>query len=504
MDAHPFFIELLLSSNRQINYPKRIQFIFFFMRNSALWLLLMIPLVSCRVGPQYESPCTEIPEGWKGPSSTHEVNVDEWWEVFEDDKLNELEQLLLENNPTLYVALERVVEARALAGVVGADLYPQISLNPRYTSTGRLIKIPIPVTILPNVPKVFRVHEMEYVLPLNLIYELDLWGRLRDQADSAILNAQAEAEAFEVTRLTLTSDLATNYFQMRGFDTQMNLLQSTIDTRKRNLEIVKSRFNKGLVTQLDLHQATLELANAESDYFDALRLRRLAENQIAILTGQPPALFCIEHIPLYATPVQVPVGLPSEVLLQRPDIAEAERDMAAQHMLVDAAYASFFPSLNLTGTLGFSSPDLKHFLKWKSRLWQIGVQASQPIFEGGRLISNLDLEWARFDQASGTYQQRVLTAFQEVEDALNNLEMEEKRWEKLNIAASAAKESSRMVNRRYTSGITTYLDVVSSERFELQAELSLIRVLALRYVYTVQLIKAIGGGWDSSLCEDLN
>ena len=467
----------------------------------AFWVLILLLFVGCRVGPQYESPCTEIPEGWKEVTHTKEVIVDEWWEVFEDERLRELEQQAIENSPTLYIALERVVEARALAGVVGSNLYPWLSLNPSYDNRAFLMKasIPIPQDVPFTIPKIFRVHQVKYLLPLNLSYEVDLWGRLRDQYDAAALNAQAEAEAFEVTRLTLTSDLAISYFQMRGFDTQIDLLKDTIETRQKNYNIVNSRFEKGLVTQLDLHQAELELSNAQADLFNAIRLRRLAENQIAVLIGTPAQLFCLEHLPLKVEPVTVPVGLPSSVLMQRPDIAQAEREMASQHMLVKAAYASFFPSFNLTGTLGFESPDLKHFLTWKSRLWQYGANASQPIFEGGRLIANLELEWARFEQASGNYQQRVLVAFQEVEDALTNLEMEAKQWQQLNLSAEAARKSASISNRRYTGGITTYLEVVESERFELQAELALINVLASRYVATVQLIKALGGGWDADL-----
>jgi outer membrane protein, multidrug efflux system len=455
----------------------------------------------CRLGPRYELPTVDVPDDWKAPHNVDVAtpNISYWWEIFSDCTLNNLEKIAIENNPNLYVALERVVEARALAGVSGANLYPQLNLNPSYTNTGTLFKIylpsGIPIPSLTSISSVFRVHEMQYVLPLNLSYEIDLWGKLRGQYESALLNAQAQEDAFYVTLLALTTDLASSFFQLRSLDAQIDLLKETAEVRRHNYDLTKNRYEKGLTTNLDLNQAIVDLANDEATLEDVIRQRALAEDQIAVLIGVPPAFFSLEHNPLVDDPPAVPSNVPSSVLLQRPDVAEAERTMASEHALIGPAYASFFPALTLTGTLGFLSPDLADFLKWKSRLWQLGANVAQTVFDGGRNVSNLQATWARFREASGSYQQTVLTAFQDVEDALNNIEQQARQAKQLSIAAHAAKSSTNLSLNRYRNGITTYLEVVINERLELQAELSLLNLLGIRYVSTIQLIKALGGTW---------
>lgn len=467
---------------------------------SLFGFICLLVSAGCRVGPAYQPPVTPVPETWK---NTYAVNcsatcIDYWWEVFDDPLLNDLEALAVQNNPTLYVALQHVFEARALAGAEAANLYPQLNLDPSYTSMGSLIKIQLPNTLPLNIGSIppFRVHQMQYLLPLNLNYELDLWGKLHDQVDAAVFNADAQLMAYYSSMLTLTADLATTYFQLRGLDAQIDLLQATIKTRQKNYELTRNRFDKGLVTFLDVTQAETDLANAEASYAEAVRLRNLAENQIAVLVGQLPSLFCIEHRPLRDSPPVIAPGVPSTILLQRPDIAAAERTMASEHALVDAAYASFFPTFNLTGALGFLSPDFSHFLKWISRYWLIGVSSSQMVFDGGRDYYDLEAAWARFLEADGTYQQTVLTAFREVEDALNNIEQQNQQVQKLAQAVKSSRTATNISLNRYRGGVTIYLEVVENERIALQAEINWINQQSALYVSTVQLIKALGGSWE--------
>lgn len=469
-----------------------------------LGLLLLILIAGCRVGPSYKPPCTPVPDQWKNPNKENATPpfVDYWWEVFNDDTLNGLELQAIEYNPNLYVALEKVFEARALAGVQAANLYPQLNLNPGYTDTGSLFQVFLPSTLAKSIPGLtsqispFRVHQQQYLLPLNLNYEVDLWGKLQDQYDSAFYNAEAQTEAYFSTMLTLTADLASSYFQLRSLDAQIDLLKANIETRRKNYELTQSRFDKGLVTYLDVTQAEVDKANVEAAYYDAVRQRTLAEDQIAVLTGQLATDFCMEHNPLKGPPPEIPAGIPSTVLLQRPDIAQAERTMASQHALINAAYASFFPSFSLTGALGYSSPDITQFLKWISRYWMLGANSSQMVFDGGRDCYNLQAAWASFLEASGSYQQQVLTAFQEVEDALNNIELQDKQARQLLLAAEAAEKATNLSLNRYRRGVAIYLEVVENERLQLQAEINWINLQGVLYVSTIQLIKALGGSWE--------
>lgn len=477
---------------------------------SVLFFVLLFS--GCQLGPRYEPPVTETEEAWK--SDTHaNINVpqvDYWWEVFSDCTLNELESQALAGNPNLYAALDRVAQARALAGIELADLYPQINLNPVYTNTGILFKIFAPKGVFPVaddsiLKRPFRIHQQLYTLPFNMNYELDIWGKLRGQYRSALYATEAEKEKFHAIMLTLTADVASSYFQTRLLDTQIEIVHKNIGLLKRTLTLTEARKNKGLVSELDIVSIQQLLFDTEGTLNDLKKQRSIQENILATLIGVPPAVFCMEINPLLLPPPQVPPNMPSEVLLQRPDIAAAERMMASEHALIGVAYASFFPSIQLTGSLGYSSPTFQDFLTWHSRLWSIGANALQTILDGGRNIANVNMAYARYNEAAHDYQQQVLTAFQEVENALASLEWEAKQYESYFQGVEASRKRQRLANRRYSGGLTSSLDLIDSERTVLQAELNASGVLGLRYISTIQLIKAIGGGWPQEQlleCED--
>jgi len=463
-----------------------------------LWTVIMM-MTSCQLGPKYRTPSPIVPCEWKSETKELPVpEVDYWWEIFGDETLNNLECSAIKYNPDLYVALERVVEARALAGVSRANLFPQVNLTPIYNDSMYLTQFQGPnngtgTEALSLVP--FRIHQFDYEMPLNLSYELDLWGTYRGQYRSAVYSAQAQADAYYAALLTLTADLAAAYFQLRGLDAQLDLLETTMKVRKDAYEVNQSRWDAGLVNYTDVTRAALEYSNAEAQMYDAQRLRAIQENAIAVLTGMRPSQMTIAHDALNALPPEIPAGLPANVLLKRPDIAQAEREIASQHALIGVAYAAFFPQISLTGTVGFLSPDIRYFLDWKSRLWSMGANAVQMIFDGGRDFSNLNAAWAAFCEASGTYQSLVLTALQEVEDSLLSLEWQALQYGSLQKSVQFAKLTTELSTERYLRGLVNYLDVVDSERAELEVELSAINVLTLRYISTVQLVKAIGGGW---------
>lgn len=466
--------------------------------------ILILLLTGCRVGPKYHPPSPEPPEEWKStsPTSTPTPYFACWWEVFKDEKLNNLEEQAVANNPSLYIALERVLEARAIAGVKKADLYPQLNLNARYSDSAQLYQFFLPPgVVIPNIDKVspfFRIHQFLYLLKMDLNYEIDLWGKLRGQYASAVFSAQAQQQDYYASLLSLTAELADHYFQLRSFDAQMDYLQATIDSYQKNYQLVKNRFDKGLINYGDVANASLQVTNAQSNYEETARQRRIEENAIAVLIGVIPSEFTLEYDPLQLPPPKIPAGVPATILAQRPDIAAAERNMAAQNRLIGVAYASFLPSLDITGALGYSSPDFRQFLRGISKYWAFGAEAKEPVFDGWRNISNLRESWARYREASGEYQQTVLTAFQEVEDALNNLERQDKQGQFLASSAESSEQVYRLSNQRYNKGLVSYLNVVDSERAKLNAQLNEIALLGARYLSTVQLIKALGGSWEMS------
>jgi multidrug efflux system outer membrane protein len=474
-------------------------------------MLTVLPLSGCRVGPRYSPPCTAVPEAWKNehiPENDNDSSqhlLDNWWEIFNDPCLDALEADALLHSPTLDIAMGKVLEARALAGVAASALYPQLFLNPSFSDTGTLFQPFLPGNLLNATGATtpgklssttiapFRVHQMQYMLPLNLNFELDLFGMLHDRYDSAKYNAQAEAYNYQSILLTLTADIATAYFQLRILDAQVLLLKSTIDSRQSNLKLTQSRYDKGLVNYLDVTQAQIDLATAKASLDNSRRLRELAENQIATLTGNIATEYFMAPIPLKTPPPLMPAGLPSLMLLRRPDLARAERLMASEHALINAAYASFFPSFSLTGALGFASPDIRQFLRWISRYWAIGANMSQMVFDGGHDCYDLQVALARFKQASASYQQTVLVAFQEVENALSDIEQFQKQTTHLNEAVVASKKATELSKNRYVKGVAIYLEVVENERLSLQTEIEWLNAINQQYAATVQLIKALGG-----------
>jgi len=464
------------------------------------WIAVLLFTIGCSVGSKYSPPDTEVPQMWKNSTAISDICYkDYWWEVFNDPLLNSLEEEVLAKNYDLKIAFNKVQEARAVMKAAKAELYPQLYLNPFYNNEGVVYESYSDGVIV-------RAHEVLYLLPFNLSYEADLWGKIRSRYQAARENWEGQIEAYNATMLILTADLATVYFQLRTLDAHIDLLELTIKNREKSLQINKSRYKSKIIDYSDVTRANLEVSATLAQYREIVRLRAELENRLAILTGNPSSEFYFEHYPLQGSPPKIPVGIPSEVLLRRPDIAEAERLMAAEHSLVNVAYASFFPSLSLTGAAGFSSPHLRFFLTSYSRLWSFGARSSQMIFDAGRLSADLAIQEARFREASAAYQQQVLICLEEVEDALSNLESYAKEFDDVSDAVQWAKKTYRIANNRYINGVTSYLDVVISEQEELANQIVQNNLQGLRFVSTIQLIKVIGGGWecnnDDNACNE--
>ncbi len=469
-------------------------------KNIALLIFITILAAGCQLGPKYHPPCTAAPEEWKNnfqEETTSLPIVCNWWEVFQDETLNELEELAVANNPDLFLAIARIEEAWANAGISRADLFPQLNFNPSAQSLDVRARINPSQgnPLLNNLPRRNHFDPSFYNLPLFVNYELDLWGKYRSAYDSALRNVEAQQQAYQTALLTLTSDLASSYYNARSLDAVIDYLAAMLETYRKNLELDQSRFEKGLITYLNVINDQVALTNAESEYYDALRSRGLQENMIAALIGIPASDFCLAHMPLKDSPPIIPTGIPSTMLLRRPDVAQAERERASDHALIGVAYASFFPSLDLTGTVGFISLDLQDFVKVMARYGGLGASVNQTVFDGLRKYENYEAAWARFKEADSAYKQQVLIAFKEVEDALNNLEFQEKQSDSLQKSFEASAEATRLARRRYNEGVTNYIEVIVDERTELNAGVNYYEILGLRHQSTIQFIKALGGGW---------
>lgn len=485
-----------------------------------------------------ENEHKDDPDPTPSPQPTFEEvckDLDNWWEIFQDPILNELEEQALNSSYTLWAALERVIEARSTAQIQFAPLMPKVNLAPSFNRSGMIVQNPLtgvvggsngggsgggnsssggappltPIeaaaaqavaTSLQNFPASFRFIQSQYLIPLNFSYEIDLWNQLHNAYDASLMRAQATSQAYLSVMLTLTSDVASAYFQVRALDTQQEVLRRNILVRKHAVDINRARFNAGLIVFVDVSRAEVELARAHSDDDDVRRLRGLQENILATLLGVPPSVFSLDVNPVFIPPPVVPTGIPSELLCRRPDIAEAERNLAAAYSDIGVAYANFFPSLSLNAGLGVEAPFPHQLFSWQSRYWQVGLNILQNVFDGGKNQANFDYYRARFRESMANYQEQVLQAFKDVEDSLVNLRWYAKQSEDLAHAVRAAKTTLELSQMRYNRGLVNYLDVVDAERALLETEQNSVIILGNRYVSTVMLIKALGGGWGP--CEN--
>lgn len=456
-------------------------------------------LSSCHLGPRYEAPSTAVPDGWKTEIFSPNVSAENWWDVFEDEELSSLEVQVIEKNPDLYIALEKVAEARAIAGVAKSTLYPQVYLTPAFNNVNELVELyGVPQGLFPGLKTITRVQEQIYQLPVAMNYEVDLWGKYRGTYNAANIYAQAQDEAVRVTLLTISTDLASHYFNLRALDTQLDLLRKIESLHRQILNLVRSRYDAGLVSYLNYLEAEKFLFDTEAEYQETLRERNLFENAIAALMGTIASEFHLPERPLLIEPPEIPAGLPSELLMRRPDLAQAERQMASFHEFIGVAYATYFPGISLTSALGFSSPDLANFVTWAGRLWQIGANIAQVIFNGGQNRSYVEAAFARFKEAKGAYEKAVFTAFQEVEDALSNVKQYHSQWESLEGSYESTFDFFKLSDTRYRAGIVNYLQTLEAERAELTAKRQWMNALGRRYQASIQLVKALGGGWEAA------
>ncbi len=363
-------------------------------------------LTSCKMGPDYERPPQAMPTTYKSTTqpTTAPALTSQWWQLFGDPQLNSLEESAVAGNPTILAAMARVEQARAAARITGSQFYPTITLDPS------IQRARTPINQSVNNSGRSSVTATEVLIPFDLSYELDVWGRVRRAYEAAKAQYQASEDDFQVVLLTLQTDIAQNYFTLRSLDAQDKILSSTVDAYGKQLELTRTQLKAGLVSPTDQAQAEAVLNSAVALEVDARRQRADTEHAIAILIGRPPSELTVAENPLNLLPPTIPAGLPADLLRQRPDVAEAEQNLIAGSALIGVAKAELYPTITLTGDAGFESFDVGHALDWQQRIWGIGAGASAPIFEGGRLQANLDQAKARYNELAANYRNSVLGA----------------------------------------------------------------------------------------------
>lgn len=470
----------------------------------VLWVSL---LAGCMVGPKYRQPAAPMTPAYKEPPPDSFKETDQWktakpmadalrgnwWEVFGDPQLNALEAQVAIANLNLKAAEARFREARTMVKYNRAALFPSVSTAP-YVSTLRNS---------PNSPY-FPVGSSgigsanEFILPFDLSYEVDLWGRIRRSVAAAGQEAQATAADVQSLRLSLQAELATDYFELRSADAQIRLLADTVRAYTEMTQLTTDLFRGGAAPESDVVQAQTQLDTTRVQYTDVFVFRAQYEHAIAILIGKPPAEFSLPPSPLNGSPPAIPVGLPSQLLERRPDIAASERRMAEANEQIGIARAAYYPSLLIGPSAGFEGNKITNWLIWPSRFWAAGPTLAETLFDAGRRRATSDAARASYDATVATYRETVLAAFREVEDNLSTLRVLEQEARQQNQAVVEAKRLVELFRYRYEGGVDPYLQVVIAQTTELFNERNAIDILRRRMDASVLLIKGLGGGWDAS------
>jgi multidrug efflux system outer membrane protein len=471
------------------------------MRSRYVAVVLLLASVAARAGEaKYKKPDVTVPSNWQAPAPWHEASPldslpkGSWWTLFNDAELNQYEDRAMANNQTLKAAVSRLAEARASARVTASGLYPELDAGPSASRQRVSGNRPLLGSTFAPRPDT----ENTFTIPFTLNYEVDLFGRIRRSVEAANENLQASAADLENVRLMVSSDLAADYFSLRELDAEVAVVQRAIDIQQKGLDLVDKRHQGGAVSGLDVAQqeTVLESSIAQVDLLEQQRAQ--FEHAIALLQGLPASQFRAPVRALEAQPPAVPLELPSELLQRRPDIATAEREVAAANSQIGVARAAFYPSIPLVGGGGLESRNLTTLFNAPSALWSIGFSALEPLFAGGRLHARLDLARASYDENVANYKESTLVGFQQVEDALSGLNALQSASRSQQRAVDAAERSLDLANSRYTGGLVTYLDVVTAETQALSNERLATQILGQRLVTSVLLVKALGGGWDSS------
>jgi NodT family efflux transporter outer membrane factor (OMF) lipoprotein len=457
----------------------------------------------CMVGPKYQRPTATVPVEYKEPPPDNFKEIGEWkqaepndgmirgkwWEIFNDPELNELEEQVNLSNQNILAAEAQFRGAREAVRITRSGLFPTVATSPSIISS----RTSTPVTNNP----VSGVRTA-YILPFEISYVADIWGSIRRSVTASAESAQVTAAQLENARLAFHAELAQLYFELRGVDGDQELLEGTVKSYEEYLHLTEDRFNSGVVSGGDVAQAQTQLDTARAQLIDLGVARAQFEHAIAILIGKPPSALTIPHRAINSQPPPIPVGVPSTLLERRPDIAGAERQMASANEQIGIAKAAYYPTLTLAGSAGLATTDFTAWFTWPSRLWSVGPQLAETLFDAGKRHAQVGLAQADYDTTVANYRQTVLTGFQQVEDHLATLRILENEARVEADAVRAAKDSLTISTYQYKAGTASYLQVIISQTIAFQNERSSLDILARRMVASVLLIEALGGGWDAS------
>ena len=459
-------------------------------------LALGLGLTGCNFAPDYKPPATEQPAAfketaasgaWQPARPADDIPRGHWWTMFGDPKLDELEAKVTDANQDIKAAFARFEEARAASEIARAQFYPTVGSSANYTRQRQS-------STIANVRPVTTYNDM--LFNVDISYEVDLWGRVRNSVNSAEFSEQASAGDLASLDLSTHAELASDYFTIRGDDAQQAILDQTVVAYRRAYELTARRHDGGAAAESDVDQAQDQLETARTQAEDVRLRRAQLEHAIAILTGVPPAEFSLPPNPLLeAAPPAVDPGLPASLLERRPDVAAAERRAASANADIGVARAAFFPTLTLSAMGGFESAMPSQWLTAPSRIWSLGPALNLPVFDGGQRNGVTDQALAAFDEAAANYRQTVLDAHRDVEDNLIALRQLAAESESEAGAVTASGKALHQAELRYTGGLVTYIEVAQQQNNALQAQLSAADITARRMTASIALVKALGGGW---------
>jgi NodT family efflux transporter outer membrane factor (OMF) lipoprotein len=459
--------------------------------------MLSLAFTGCMVGPKYQRPTAPAPPafkedaGWTAAQPADALVRGKWWQVYNDPELNTLEEKINVSNESLKAALDAYQSAHSQVNIQRADLFPTLGINPSASRAQESLHRPL---VVPGSNSLYN----DFQIPGSASWEPDLWGRVRHLVEASRASAQASAADLETMSLSLHAELANDYFELRGLDRQKELLDNTVAAFQKSVDLTNSRFKRGLSSGSDLALAQTQLDTTRAQDIDVGVARAQFEHAIATLIGEPASTFSLPVAPLTATPPAIPVGVPSQLLERRPDIAAAERRMAAANEQIGVARSAYYPTITLSGGGGMESTNIGNLIQGPSALWAIGASASETIFDAGRRRAQNQQARDNYDQTVALYRQQVLQSFQDVEDNLAALRVLEKESKAEQSAVTSAERSVSLSTIRYKGGLATYLEVITTQSTALADQITFANVQTRRMSASVQLVKAIGGTWDAA------
>lgn len=468
-----------------------------------LKLMIIVAVVSllsaCTVGPDYVRPTATAvmpatfkeAKGWKQAQPGGETIKGNWWEIFNDPQLNALEEQVGISNQNVIAAEAQFRQARALLHSARAGYFPTVSLGASVTNSRRS-------ATTGGSQFASGSSTTDYQLPLDISWEADIWGRIRRSVEAGRAGAQASAADLAALRISAQAALAQSYFQLRTLDAQQQLLDATVAAYQKALELTRNRYGSGVAAKSDVLQAETQLKSTQAQAIDIGVQRAQLEHAIALLIGKPASAFSLAPAPLPPITPAIPAGIPSQLLERRPDIAAAERRMAAANAQIGVAEAAWYPSLRLSASGGLESTSFAKWLTWPSRFWAVGPTISETLFDGGLRKAQDEQALAAYDAEVAAYRQTVLTGFQEVEDNLAALRILEQEARVQDETVAASRQSLDITTNQYKAGIVSYLNVLVAQTAELSNERAALDIRGRRLVAGVNLIKALGGGWDAA------